>query len=330
MKDCTVIGVDASKLKLDSMMLPQGKTLEIPNQKRGFKRWMLWLKEHSVSTAEILVVMEDTGHYTHLFELFLQSHRVGYCKKPAVEIKKSQGLTRGKSDKADASRIARYGWLRREELDQSVYPTEAIMKLRDLLSYRNKVVRDRSGYKARLKEQVATGRISKGDFLYREQIKDISYFDKKVVAVEKQIWLLVKTYPEVQKNFELMQTIKGVGRITAAYMIAYTSNFTRFTDARKFNCYAGLAPFEHSSGSSIRGKSRVSHMANKHIKCVLRLAAFVSVRYNQELKQYYERRIREGKSKMSILNIIGSKLISRMFAVVKKQTPYVELLSAAA
>lgn len=113
-------------------------------------------------------------------------------------------------------------------------------------------------------------------------------------------------------------------------MVAYTNNFTRFRDARKFNCYAGLAPFEHSSGKSIRRKSRVSHLANKHIKCVLRLAAFVSVRYNQELKQYYERRVKEGKSKMSVINIIGSKLISRMFAVVRKQTPYIQQLQQAA
>lgn len=330
MKDCTIIGVDVSKLKLDTVMLPGGKSLQILNQNKGFTRWLLWLKEHAVALSEVLVVMEDTGHYTHLFELFLQSHQVGYCKKPAVEIKKSSGFTRGKSDRVDAGRIAQYGWLRREQLTAQSYPAKAIMKLRDLLSYRDKLVRDRSGYKARLKEQVATGRISKGDFLYREQRKDIIYFDRKITAVEQEIRKLLKTYPEVQKNFELLQTIKGVGKITAAYIIAYTSNFTRFTDARKFNCYAGLAPFEHSSGTSIRGRSRVSHMANKHIKCVLRLAAFVSVRYNQELKQYYERRIQEGKSKMSTLNIIGSKLISRMFAVIRKQTPYTEQLPAAA
>ncbi len=330
MKACTIIGVDASKLKLDSVMLPHAKSIQVLNHKKGFGNWILWLKAHLVNSAELLVVMEDTGHYTHLFELFLQSHQIGYCKKPAIEIKKSAGFTRGKSDRADAARIAQYGWLRRDELQPGIYQAEAIMKLRDLLSYRNKLVRDRSGYKARLKEQLVTGRISKGDFLYKEQKKDISYFDKKVLEVEKQIRLLLKTYAEMQRNFELLQSIKGVGKITAAYLIAYTSNFTKFADARKFNCYAGLAPFDHSSGTSIRGRSRVSHMANKHIKCVLRLAAFVSVRYNQELKQYYERRVKEGKSKMSVLNIIGSKLISRMFAVVRKQTPYVELLTEAA
>jgi transposase len=330
MKAQTIIGVDVSKLKLDSVLLPGSRHLQVTNDKEGFAQWLLWVKEYCSKKDTALVVMEDTGHYTHLFELFLQAHRIGYVKKPAIEIKNAQGLIRGKSDPVDAARIAGYGWLRREELSAQEHPTEAIMKLRDLLSYRDKVVRDRSGYKVRLKEALATGRISRSDFLYREQRKDILYFDKKIVQVEKQIWLLLKVNTELQKNFQLLQTIKGVGKITAAYIIAYTNNFTRFRDARKFNCYAGLAPFEHSSGKSIRGKSRVSHLANKHIKCVLRLAAFVCVRYNQELKQYYERRVNEGKSKMSVINIIGSKLISRMFAVVRKQTPYEDQLPKAA
>jgi transposase len=324
MKAQTIIGVDVSKLKLDSVLLPASKHLQITNNKEGFAQWLQWLKRHCTQMGAVLVVMEDTGHYTHLFELFLQAHRIGYVKKPAIEIKNSSGLIRGKSDLVDAARIAQYGWLRREELSVQPCPAEVIMKLRDLLSYRYKLVKDRSGYKVRLKEALATGRISKSDFLYHEQVKDILYFDKKIVQVEKQIWVLLKASTELQKNFQLLQTIKGVGKITAAYMVAYTNNFTRFTAARKFNCYAGLAPFEHSSGKSIRGKSRVSHLANKHIKCVLRLAAFVCVRYNQELKQYYERRVKEGKSKMSVINIIGSKLISRMFAVVRKQTPYIE------
>ena len=330
MKARTIIGVDVSKLKLDFWILPHEKSLQIVNDKKGFAAWMLWLKAHSVHLSEVLVVMEDTGHYSYAFELLLQHHQIGYVKKPAIEIKNSQGLIRGKSDHIDAARIARYGWLRREELTVAEYPTEAIMKLRDLLSYRDKLLRDRSGYKVRLKEGLATARISKADFLYREQLKDISYFDKKIVLIEKQIRLLIKANQRLQNNFELLQSIKGVGKITAAYVIAYTNNFTRFVSARKFNCYAGLAPFEHSSGKSIKGKTRVSHLANKHIKCILRLAAFVSVRYNHELKDYYQRRIKEGKNKMSVLNIIGSKLISRMFAVVKKQTPYVEQLPAAA
>ena len=128
---------------------------------------------------------------------------------------------------------------------------------------------------------------------------------------------------QCSRIFCLLQTITGVGRITAAYIIAVTDNFVRFSDPRKFNCYAGLAPFDHQSGKSIRAKSRISHLANKTIKCLLRLSAFVAVRYNEELKTYYHARVAEGKSKMSVLNIIGAKLVKIMFAVVKRQTPYI-------
>ena len=112
-------------------------------------------------------------------------------------------------------------------------------------------------------------------------------------------------------------------------MISYTENFTRFSNARKFNCYAGLAPFAHQSGSSIKGKARVSRLANKEAKTLLNLAASSAIRFNTEMRAYYQRRVQEGKRKMSCLNIIRSKMVARMFAVIKRQTPYQELPIAA-
>jgi transposase len=274
--------------------------------------------------------MEHTGLYSHLFELFLQKEGIGYLKKPAVEIKQSIGMIRGKSDRIDAKRIAQYGWLRREELTPQKYPTLLLADIKDLLSYRGKLLRDRSGYQVRLKEELQTGRVKKTDFLYKEQQKDIAYLDGKIKVVENKLFNLIKSNEAVNCNFLLLQTIKGIGRITAAYVIVITDNFVRFTDPRKFNCYAGLAPFEHQSGKSIRGKNRVSHLANKTIKCLLRLSAFVAVRYNEELKNYYLKRVAEGKSKMSVLNIIGAKLVKIMFAVVKRKTSYMEHLPIAA
>ena len=323
MKARTIVGVDVSKLTLDSTVLPVGQNAQVQNSRQGFKQWKRWVWRNKKANTEVLVVMEHTGLYSHLFELFLQAEDIGYCKKPAAEIKRSIGLVRGKNDRIDARRIAQYGWLRREELVAETYPIAMIVQLRDLLSYRNKLVRDRSGYKVRLKEELQTGRVKKTDFLYTEQQKDIAYLDKKIRMVEKEIFKLITSDEAMNGNFLLLQTIKGIGKITAAYVIAVTDNFVRFTDPRKFNCYAGLAPFDHQSGKSIRAKSRVSHLANKTIKCLLRLSAFVAVRYNQELKTYYESRVAEGKSKMSVLNIISAKLVKTMFAVVKRQTPYV-------
>lgn len=323
MKARTIIGVDVSKLTLDSAVLPADESKQVANARQGFKQWKQWMERNRQADNEVLVVMEHTGLYSHLFELFLQAEEISYCKKPAAEIKQSIGLTRGKNDRIDARRIAQYGWLRREELVAGQYPIALIVSIKDLLSYRNKLVRDRSGYKVRLKEELETGRVKKTDFLYKEQQKDIAYLDAKIKMVEKEILKLIKSDKAVHRNFLLLQTIKGVGKITAAYIIAVTDNFVRFSDPRKFNCYAGLAPFDHQSGKSIRARSRISHLANKTIKCLLRLSAFVAIQYNEELKTYYRARVAEGKSKMSVLNIIGAKLVKIMFAVVKRQTPYI-------
>jgi transposase len=108
-------------------------------------------------------------------------------------------------------------------------------------------------------------------------------------------------------------------------MIVLTENFTRFSTARKFACYAGIAPFEHSSGSSIRGRTRVHACANKQIKTLLNMAALSSIQIKGEFREYYERRISEGKHKMSTLNIIRNKIVFRAFAVVQRGTPYVDL-----
>jgi transposase len=330
MKARTIVGVDVSKLTLDSTLLPADQSRQVTNNPKGFSQWKKWVWQYKQADSEVLVVMEHTGLYSHLFELFLKRQGIGYLKKPAVEIKQSIGMTRGKNDRIDAKRIAQYGWLRREALQADQYPTLVLTSIKDLLSYRGKLLRDRSGYQVRLKEELQSGRVKRKDFLYREQQKDIAYLNGKLKVVEKEIFNLIKSNEAVNHNFLLLQTIKGIGRITAAYIIVITGNFVRFTDPRKFNCYAGLAPFEHQSGKSIRGKNRVSHLANKTIKCLLRLSAFVAVRYNEELKTYYLKRVAEGKSKMSVLNVIGAKLVKIMFAIVKRQTPYIEHLAVAA
>ena len=113
-------------------------------------------------------------------------------------------------------------------------------------------------------------------------------------------------------------------------MLVHTHTFTAFKDARQFACYCGIAPFEYASGTSIKGKTKVSHLANKKLKSLLNMAALNAVRFDSELKAYYERRVKEGKNKMCVLNIIRNKLVSRVFAVVKRGTPYVDVLKWAA
>jgi transposase len=134
----------------------------------------------------------------------------------------------------------------------------------------------------------------------------------------------------MKELYDLMVSVKGVGLILASNLLVVTNCFRGFENSRKFACYAGLAPFEKQSGTSLKKKSRVSHYANKKIKVLLNLSAGSAIQSDPELKAYYQRRIANGKSKMSTLNIVRNKIVHRIFAVVTRRTPYVPLYQHAA
>ena len=323
-----VIGVDVAKTTLDICFKPLCSTIQVANNHKGFQQWYGQLKRLS-RFKSVMVVMEHTGGYSCRFESFLRSKSIDYCKVPALQIKRSLGMIRGKDDKVDAQRIAEYGWLRREQLEADKPIEQEIQRLRMLLSLRSKMVRDRSGYICRLKELRNAYDWSKSDPIMKTHQKCIAILTQEIAQTEKQIQQLINSNPTLKKNYDLIRTIKGVGHIIAAFMISCTNNFKNFSEARKFNCYAGLAPFKQESGISIRGRSRVSHLANKEAKTLLNLAASCAIRCDIELKRYYQRRVLAGMRKMSCLNIIRTKIVARIFAVAKRQTPFVTLPMAA-
>jgi transposase len=329
MKEFLIVGVDVAKASLDLCVKPGDGTMQINNDQAGFKSWYRGLKKIAGNETKVIVIMEHTGSYSARFEKFLTNKSIGYCKIPALQIKRSIGMTRGKNDKIDALRIAEYGWLRKEQLSPDEPYNERIEKLKNLLSLRSKIVRDRSGYMCRLKEIKNAKDYGKSDPMIGIHERLMGALTAELKSVEKQIRNLINSSASLKQTSDLIKSIKGVGEIVAAFMICYTNNFKRFTKARKFNCYAGLAPFKYESGTSIRGKARVSHLANKEVKSILTMAACCTIRHDKELKKYYQKRVSEGMKKMSCLNIIRAKIVSRIFAVAKRQTPFVTLPMAA-
>jgi transposase len=319
-----IIGVDVSKLKLDYHCHGFYTSPEpVTNDLRGFKNLFAWIKKQvSKEVTNVIVVMEYTGIYTYNFERFLNQKGVDYVKRPALDIKRSVGIKRGKTDKADAKMISQYGWMRREELKAMKPLSDSEQELQQLMAYRDKLVADKASYQSRLKE--LHGQMK--DKLSQHIIESTEYL-MQVLAIEikqteKFIAELLSSQKSLNINFELMKTITGIGFSSAVHFLIATENFTRFNDHRKFACYCGVAPFEHSSGSSIKGKTRVSHLANKKIKSLLTMAAISAVQHDPQMKAKYEQKLKEGKAKMCALNIIRYKLIERIFAVIKRQTPY--------
>lgn len=324
MKITNILGIDVSKSSLDCHLYLQRLQLDaVANTAQGYKQIGKWLKKQCKGTlSEVLVVMEHTGIYTFGLEQYLYKEGIAYVKRPALDIKRSLGMTRGKTDRADARFISKYGWMRRDELTPMKPVSDRLAELQQLMNYRDKLVGDKASYQARtneLKGQLG-GKLS-------TVIQESSQYVMEVLAqeikeLEQAIKRLLKEESQLQANYELATSVVGIGFATAVHFIIATENFTRFSDARKLICYCGVAPFKHESGTSIRGKTRVSHLANKKLKCLLTMAAICAVKWDEDLKRKYEQKLSEGKPKMSVLNIIRAKLIERLFAVVKRQSKY--------
>jgi len=331
MKFKEALGIDVSKKTIDVLLHVDGSYHQFDNTVKGFKTMLAWQKKQTgLNPTQVLICFEHTGLYSLPLAFFLSKQQLSFSMVAALEIKRSLGIVRGKNDKIDAKRIAAYAYLRREQLKPYILPSNKIIKLQQLITLRGRLVTQRAGYISSKKEYKCMIKQKSNELLFSVHTKTIHYMAKQIDAIELEMVELIKEDEKLNKLYNLMTSINGVGLILAANMLVTTNCFTSFNDGRKFACYAGIAPFEKQSGTSLNIKAKVSHYANKNMKVLLSLSAFSAIQYDPELKAFYQRRIKDGKSKMSTINIIRNKIVTRIFAVVKRETPYVPLYQHAA
>jgi len=331
MKNLSIIGIDVSKLLLDVFILSKEYHFQVENSPAGFAQ-LLEISCIKLKTTrnKLYYCFENTGRYSRMLAVFLDQSGIIFSQIPALDIKASKGISRGKTDKADAKDIALYAWRKKDELQPTKLNSAETSELRQLISLRDKLIKHRTAYKNSIKDLQDCYFEGETEFIKNAQKEMIECLNEQIKKVENRMDTIICSMPEWKTNFKLIQSVRGVGPVIARYLIIFTENFTRFASYRKFACYAGIAPFPYASGSSIKGRTRVHPCANKQLKSLLNLAAMNAISISGEYKQYYLRRQKEGKNNMSTLNIIRNKLLSRIFAVVKRQTPYVDLYKFAA
>ena len=326
MKFKEALGIDVSKKTLDVLLHIKGVHRQFDNTTKGHISLIAWMKKQTGFTSDqVMICFEHTGLYSLPLAVFLKEHQVKFFMVAALEIKRSLGIVRGKNDKVDAKRIAGYAFLRRETLKPFELPSKNILKLQKLVSLRDKLVIQRGGYKAGMKEYKAMLKQKEYEILVSTHSNMIESLTQQIDIIEKGMTAIIEGDKEIKRLYDLVVSVKGIGFVLASNLMVVTNCFMSFTDSRKFACYAGLAPFERQSGTSLNSRSRVSHYANKKMKALLNMAAFSTIQDDQELKAYYQRRVKDGKSKMSTINIVRNKIVHRIFAVVKRGTPYVPL-----
>lgn len=321
-----VIGIDVSKRHLDLAMVDErGLLLEekrIDNTSSAICRTLRAWQRKKNRDRSPLVCLEPTGHYSFGVVKVLVGLGLPVRLAHPRAIQLSGGMQRGKSDPVDAKRIAMYALRFRENAHMVNERYLRMGEFKQLLAFRKRLVKDRAMYRAQRTDNIqymekrAKECASKGiDSILRALERSLS-------KVEREIEAFIANDKELARKRTLAMSVNGVGRVLANEIIAATEGFSRFETARQLVCYIGAAPFERSSGSSVRGKAHVSQMACKPLKSLFHMGAMAAVRSKGDIQDYYNRKIAQGKKPMSVLNAVRGKIIHHIWAVLKSGEPY--------
>jgi transposase len=282
-----ILGIDVSKDSIDACLIRQSDRQvfesKFHNNLSGFRHLKSWCKQMQCECDHhTLCCMEHTGLYTRLLVHYLVSREVKVWLEGSLQIKRSQGLIRGKSDKIDAQRIARYADVYQSKAQIMQISLLTLEKLKDLQVNRKRLMKALQMLRTSAEElkQFDASTANVVDKVNREAIRGL---EKSLDKVDEQILTFINEDESLKQKYDLMLTVKGVGKVLATMLLVYTHGFNRLTESRKLACYSGVAPFVYESGTSIRGKTGVSKFANGELKRTLHMAAISSVQHNPEL-----------------------------------------------
>lgn len=321
------IGTDVSKEWLDMSIVSGGKVLhhaQIANKEVAIKRWLRQTqKEFDYQYADTLFSMEFTGLYNHHLLEVLHDKKAMVWLIPGLQISEgsTNGLRRGKSDKQDAVRIALYAGKNLEQVRWWRKPRKVIQQLQTLLMLREKLQKTKHQYETTLKEYKSFSEASVFRIVKETTAAMLKTTNQQLTDVEKEMKSLIQGDEKLQELNEYITSVEAVGLVTSANVLVTTNEFVNISEAKQYACYAGVAPFKNESGK-VKKKQKISHKANKKMKKLFHLLAMSAIRMKGEMKTYYERKLAEGKNKMSVLNAIRNKIILRIFSCVKNKKLY--------
>jgi transposase len=321
------VGTDVSKEWLDMSIISGGKVLHharIANKVVAIRRWLRQTrKEFGYTIEDTLFSMEFTGLYNHHVLEVLHGLNACVWLIPGLQISEgsTNGLKRGKSDKQDAVGIAVYATKNLEQVRLWKKPRKVLSQLQTLLMVREKLQKTQHQYETTLKEHKSYSSAEEYRVVKACSEAMLKITMKEMVRVEKEIKELIQGDEKLRELHGYITSVDGVGMVTAANLLVTTNEFLNISEAKQYACYAGVAPFKDESGKK-KKREKVSHKANKKMKKLFHLLAMSAIRMKGEMKIYYERKLAEGKNKMSVLNAIRNKIILRIFSCVKNKKLY--------
>jgi transposase len=312
-KSTEIFGIDISKDVFDVYSLEKGHH-HFANNETGFKQFIKKLSKDS------LVVMEATGYYHYCLAQYLyeKGYVVSVVNPLSVKRFIQMKLSKVKTDKSDAKSICEYALNNEVPLYTAKDKSQA--ECLQLLRLMDTYVKPRTAMKNKLDGEQVLGIPSKA--VYRSLSRTVKHLNKELALLEARLIALVKE--EQQEQLRLLKTIPGIGEKAAILLVVFTDGFSKFENSKQLCCYAGITPTIRQSGSSVRGRSRISKIGNKKLRNQLFLSSFTACQYNKACRELFERIVAQGKSKKLALLAVCNKLLKQAFAIAKSGMPYNE------
>jgi len=306
-------GVDISKDVFD-VVDTKGMHHQYNNSLSGFKSYLRCIG------PDTLVVMEATGYYHYLLAQFLFDLDITVSVVNPLSVKRfvQMILSKVKTDKSDARAICEYAQVNDVQLYDGKGAEQA--ESLQLLALMDIYLKQRTQIKNKLHGEKVLGIPSK--MVYNSLRRSLNQLDKELTKLHERLLSLVKK--SQQQQLTNLKSIPGLGDKTAALLIVLTEAFTKFENAGQLCNYAGITPTIRRSGSSVRGKSRISKVGNRKLRNLLFLCAFSACKHNKGCREIYERIVAKGKSKKLALIAVSNKLLKQAFAIAKSGLPYDE------
>ncbi len=323
-----VLGVDVAQKELvvTAGRIHEDLTYELyasktfANNHKGFAAMQLWIKQRSDESVSVRYVMEATGVYHEQFAYYLdeQGKEVSIILPNKISNYMRTLDVKTVTDKMSADAIARFGLER--TLDKWIKPKTAYRDMRQLTRERDQIVQERTVAKNQLHAEEA------GAFPYKNSIQRIKerikLLDKQDQAVQKEIRELAKKDPQIEHNAQLICTIPGIGLTTAAIILAETNGFELIRNKRQLASYAGFDVKEKQSGTSVKGKPKISKRGNKYLRKALHMPALAAIKSDDRSKATFTRLVSKHGIKMKAAVAVQRKLLEMSYTIFKTQKPY--------
>lgn len=323
-----VCGIDVSQNELVVSLgrLFEDFTLELyanrsfQNSEKGFLSLGTWVQKLTVSTAPIRFVMEATGVYHEKLAYFL--HDDGRELTVVLPNKISNYFrtldVKTVTDKTAAEAITRFGLERK--LDSWVPPSTACKRLRQLTRERDQLVQMRTIAKNQLHAEQSEAMPNSGSI---KRIKaQIALFDEQELEIKAELVATVKQHREIKKKVDLMTSLPGIGILTAITILAETNDFNLIRNKRQLTSYAGLDIREKQSGTSVKGKPKISKKGNRYLRKAMHMPALAAIRSDERFKAIFSRLVQRHGVKMKAAVAIQRKLLEMAYIIYKTELPY--------